>query len=134
MYRRFRTAWLLPDVPTSLVESGVLVGGVEVDAGDFEAWSMFTLTTRGAAVVGQAGGSNLADLAVGRLQLSSPDFPYTSCENEIILLMLCCYVHRTMQMDINRPASRLRHATPRTVRQVAFPFPSQARPSSIRTL
>jgi len=137
IYRRFRTAWLLPDVTPSLVVLGVVVGGVKVDARDSEAWSMFTLTTRGAAVaavVGQAGGSNLADPAVCRCQLNSPNFPYSSCKNELILLMLCCYVHRTMQMDMTRPASRPRHSTPRTARQAAFPSPSPARPSSIRTL
>jgi hypothetical protein len=63
VYRRFRTAYLLPGVTSSDRDRE---SGEKVDATDGEAWSMFTLTTRGDALVGQAGGSTLADPAFYR--------------------------------------------------------------------
>jgi hypothetical protein len=63
----------VPEIPDCMIASDVTTAdgeeksGVKVDATDGEAWSMFTLTTRGDALVGQAGGNTLADPAVCRL-------------------------------------------------------------------
>jgi hypothetical protein len=67
---KVRSVPAIPDciVPAESTTSSGYMGGVEVEeqnAGVGEAWSMFTLTTRG-AVVGQVG-CTLADPAVYRL-------------------------------------------------------------------